>query len=154
LKNNLQQRFGPIVKVSEYNSGEECIEQINHSNSTGDIPDVVILDYELNDGAHPKAIDGIKVLRKIKSISDDTVVIMLSGHDRLQIALEAVKNGAYEYISKGENAFPVAQSALKNAIENIKSARRNDTYLKWNFYMGMFIMSMILFDVIWYCAMH
>ena len=153
LKNNLQQKFGSMLKVSEYDSGEKCIQRISQSAPTDNIPDVVILDYQLNDDTHPEAIDGIKVLRKIKSISNDTIVIMLSGHDRLQVALESVKNGAYEYIAKGENAFPVAQNALKNAIENIKSTRRNDMYLKWNFYLGMFIMSIMLFDIIWYCAM-
>jgi two-component system, OmpR family, response regulator len=147
LKHSLQQKFGSLLKVSAYTTGEECIE---HIHPFEEHPDIVILDYNLKDDEHPSAANGIKVLKALKSISDDTLVIMLSGQDTLQIAKDALKNGAYEYIAKGEKAFSSTQNILKNAINEIKSTRENNKYLKWNRNVGIFIIAMILLDVIRY----
>src|ERR1700722_19889426 len=124
LKNSLKQQFGALLKISEYSTGEACIKNMEEE------PDIVILDYYLNDDKDSDTLDGVKVLRKIKSISKDVTVIMLSGQDKLQVAIESVKNGAYEYIAKSESAFVRIQNTIKNAIENIKSERENNKYLK------------------------
>jgi two-component system OmpR family response regulator len=148
LKNSLQQQFGSSLKVSEYANGEECIQNIDNP------PDIVILDYYLNDSEHPDAMNGIKVLKEIKSASKDSIVIMLSGQDKLQVAIDSVKNGAYEYIAKSESAFVRIQNTLKNAIDNIKSERENNKYFKWNVSMAIVIISIILIDIIWYYSSH
>ncbi len=148
LKNSLMQQFGTSLQVSEYTNGEECIENISNP------PDIVILDYYLNDTEHPDAMDGLKVLKEIKSASKDCVVIMLSGQDKLQVAIDSVKNGAYEYIAKSESAFVRIQNTMKNAIENIKSERENNKYFKWNISLAIVIVSIILIDVIWYYSSH
>ncbi|HTB31512.1 MAG TPA: response regulator [Bacteroidia bacterium] len=149
LKNSLQQQFGPTLKVSEYATGEECIEHI-----VDDVPDIVILDYYLNDVEHPDAMDGIKVLKEIKSESKDSIVIMLSGQDKLQVAIDSIKNGAYEYIAKSESAFVRIENTLKNAIDNLKSEKENNKYFKWNVALAIIIASIILIDVIWYYSSH
>jgi DNA-binding NtrC family response regulator len=99
-------------------------------------------------------MNGLKVLKEIKSVAKDCVVIMLSGQDKLQVAIDSVKNGAYEYIAKSESAFVRIQNALKNATENIKSERENNKYFKWNVSMAIVIVSIILIDVIWYYSSH
>jgi len=154
LKNSLQQKFGSLLKVSEYSTGEECMQHIFKHHPMDDRPDIVILDYYLNDAKHPEAADGIKVLRELKSTSKDIIVIMLSGQDKLQVAMDSIKNGAFEYIAKSESAFIRTQNTLKNAIDNIKSARENSKYLRWNLYLGVFIIAIILLDVIWYSSTH
>jgi two-component system OmpR family response regulator len=148
LKNSLRQQFGSALKVSEYATGEECIQNMGNS------PDIVILDYYLNDDEHPDTADGIKVLREIKSISKDCTVIILSAQDNLQVAIDSIKNGAFEYIAKSESAFVRIQNTLKNAIENIKSARENSKYWRWNIAMAAIILAIILIDVIWYYSYH
>jgi two-component system, OmpR family, response regulator len=148
LKNSLQQQFGKSIKVSEYGTGEECIQDM------GNQPDIVILDYYLSDAEHPDAMDGIKAMKEIKSISKDIIVIILSGQDKLQVAIDSVKNGAYEYIAKSESAFIRIQNTIKNAIENIKSAKENNKYFKWNISLAIIIVSIILIDVIWYYSSH
>jgi two-component system, OmpR family, response regulator len=148
LKTSLTRQFGPSLKISEYTTGEECIQNIDTP------PDIVILDYYLNDDKDPDTLDGIKVLRKIKSASNDSVVIMLSGEDKLQVAIDSVKNGAYEYIVKSESAFVRIQHTLKNAIENIKSLRENNKYLKLNISFAVIILAIVLIDVIWYYSYH
>jgi len=148
LKNNLQQQFGRLLKISEYTTGEECVKNIDSP------PDIVILDYYLNDEDHPDAMNGISVMQEIKSASKDSIVIMLSGQDKLQVAIDCVKNGAYEYIVKSESAFVRIQNTLKNATENIKAARENNKFFKWNITMAVIIISIILIDVIWYYSFH
>ncbi len=148
LKNSLQQQFGSSLQVSEYTNGEECMENMDNS------PDIVILDYYLNDEEHPDAMNGLKVLKEIKSISKDIIVIMLSGQDKLQVAIDSVKNGAYEYIAKSESAFVRIQNTLKNATENIESERESNKYMKWNIAMGVVIAAIIIIDVIWYYSSH
>lgn len=57
-------------------------------------PDVIILDLRLPDG------DGLKLLPKLKAESPSTNVIVVTAHGNERIAVEAMKNGAYEYLSK------------------------------------------------------
>ena len=45
-------------------------------------------------------MDGIEVLEKIFEITSDTSVVMISGHGTIDTAVEALKKGAYDFISK------------------------------------------------------
>ena len=56
--------------------------------------DVIIMDIKM-----PK-MDGLEALEKIQAIAPDTPVIMISGHGTIETAVDAVKKGAFDYISK------------------------------------------------------
>ncbi|KYO66969.1 sigma-54-dependent transcriptional regulator [Thermovenabulum gondwanense] len=60
----------------------------------GFLPDVVILDLRLPDS------DGIKVMESIKAIERDTIVILITAYGDTKTAVEAVKKGAYDFITK------------------------------------------------------
>ena len=60
------------------------------------LPDVAIIDVKLDKGDN----DGIELLSHIKSKNKDVPVIMISGHATVQIAVEAIRLGAYEFIEK------------------------------------------------------
>ncbi len=56
--------------------------------------DLVLLDYQLPDG------DGIGVLRKIHELDPDTLVLMLTAHKDVDLVVESMKAGAFDYATK------------------------------------------------------
>lgn len=56
--------------------------------------DVIIMDIKM-----PK-MDGLEALERVAILAPDTPVVMISGHGNIETAVEAVKKGAYDYISK------------------------------------------------------
>ncbi|MGP8215498.1 MAG: response regulator [Bacteroidia bacterium] len=145
LKNSLTSEFKKGLEIATFTSGEECLENVNGK------PDIVVLDYLLNNDEHPQSMDGIKVLKEIKKMDyRNILVIMVSGQDKLQVALDSIKNGAYEYVTKSESTFVRIRNIIKNAIEGIKSERENKNYTKWNIALGVTILLIVLFDIIYY----
>ena len=78
------------------------------------LPDVAILDVKLDKGDN----DGIELLVHLKKIDKDIPTIMISGHANVQMAVDSLKLGAFEFIQK-----PFSSERLLNfinrAIENI-----------------------------------
>ena len=84
------------------------------------LPDIAVIDVKLDKGDK----DGIELLKKIKSITDLVPVIMISGHANVEMAVESLKLGAYEFITK-----PFAPEQLLNfvsrGLENISLRKEN-----------------------------
>ncbi len=76
-------------KTDEAADGEEGLKKFSSANF-----DLVICDIKM-----PK-IDGLEFLQKATEINPDVPVIMISGHGNIETAVEAVKKGAFDYISK------------------------------------------------------
>ncbi|HEY0029868.1 MAG TPA: response regulator [Bacteroidia bacterium] len=86
------------AKIHSFQTASACLNEIKLK------PDAVILDYYL-DAVYPDAKNGIDVLREIKKSSPRTKVIMLSAQDSLNIAIDCMENGAYDYVSKSQSSF-------------------------------------------------
>jgi len=56
-------------------------------------------DIILSDIKMPK-MDGIEVLEKLQELTPETPVVMISGHGNIETAVEAIRKGAFDYISK------------------------------------------------------
>jgi two-component system, NtrC family, nitrogen regulation response regulator NtrX len=76
-------------KIDEAGDGEEGLKRFAEK-----AYDIVLCDIKM-----PK-VDGIEFLEKAKEINPDVPVIMISGHGNIDTAVEAVKKGAFDYISK------------------------------------------------------
>ena len=75
-------------------------------------PSIVLTDIKM------PGMDGIRVLRKIKEESPDTEVIMITGHGDMELAIESLKFGATDFITKPINDDAL-EIALKRANEKI-----------------------------------
>jgi two-component system OmpR family response regulator len=145
LKDTLDTEFKNKLDISIFTSGEECLKNINGK------PDLVILDYFLNEDGSLNSMNGIEVLKEIKKTDyRDIMVVMLSGQDKLQIALDSIKNGAYEYVTKSESAFVRIKNIIKNATVGLVSQRSNKSYIRWNVILGIIISLIIFMDIIYY----
>src|SRR6201987_1649662 len=76
-------------KIDEAGDGEEGFRKFREKEY-----DVILCDIKM-----PK-MDGIEFLEKSKELNPDLPIIMISGHGTIETAVEAVKKGAYDYISK------------------------------------------------------
>ncbi len=119
LKDYLSERFLYELKVFE--TGEEALQNL-HLN-----PEIVILDYHLS-SQNREAKNGVQVLQAIKEAHPDTQVIMLSGQDKLEVAVESMRYGAYDYVVKGETAFNRIENVITNVSELHKARTINQGY--------------------------
>ncbi len=87
------------------------------------MPDVAILDVKLDKGDN----DGIQLLTHIKSKNYDVPVIMISGHANIEMAINSLKHGAFEFVEK-----PFDRTRLLNfinrAVENLNLKNQNKEY--------------------------
>ncbi len=87
------------------------------------LPDVAILDVKLDKGDN----DGIELLSHIKTKNKEIPVIMISGHANIEMAINSLKKGAFEFIEK-----PFDQTRLLNfvsrAVENFNLKKQNKEY--------------------------
>ena len=87
-------------RIESFLSGEECMKRI------GEKPDIIIQDYLL------EGMDGIEVLKATKKLYPHTEFIFLSGQDSVDVAINTMKLGAFDYIVKD-------QMALKKMVDKI-----------------------------------
>lgn len=97
-------KMNPDHEVFHYATGKECIQHL-HLN-----PDIVSLDYSLPDTT------GEEVLRQIKDHNKNIGVVILSGQQDITTAVQLLKEGAYDYITKDDTT----KDRLFNAIERLK----------------------------------
>ncbi|MBN9299557.1 MAG: sigma-54-dependent Fis family transcriptional regulator [Filimonas sp.] len=98
--------LNPDFEVKKFSSASMLMEALHEK------PDVITLDYSLPDAT------GIDLLEKIKERSPDTKVIVVSGQNDIQTAIDLLKKGAYDYIIKNENTTDHLWITLQNLREH------------------------------------
>jgi DNA-binding NtrC family response regulator len=99
--------------VLEAENGEETLSMIGREEI-----DLVILDIKM------KGMDGIEVLEKIKEMIPELPVIMISGHGTIQIAVDAAKKGAFDFVEKPPDLNRLLIT-VRNALQSSELIREN-----------------------------
>jgi two-component system, NtrC family, nitrogen regulation response regulator NtrX len=105
-------------KIDEASDGDEGLKKFREKTY-----DVILCDIKM-----PK-IDGIEFLQKAGEINKDIPIIMISGHGNIETAVEAVKTGAYDYISKPPDLNRLLIT-IRNAMDRSNLATEAKTLKK------------------------
>jgi two-component system nitrogen regulation response regulator GlnG len=79
------------VKVITASDGQQAMRQIQSPTAA---PDVVLLDVSM------PGLNGMEVLRRVREITDDLPVVLITAHADIRQSVEAMKEGAYHYLAK------------------------------------------------------
>ncbi len=105
LKRLLQQKNW-LISIAE--NGKKAKAAIQ-----GKLIDLAIVDYKLED------TNGIEIIEYIVQHSPDTKIVMLTAYGNVDLAVEAIKKGAYDFLQKdGEPQF--TKHVVERALENVK----------------------------------
>ncbi|NJK95832.1 MAG: sigma-54-dependent Fis family transcriptional regulator [Bacteroidales bacterium] len=96
--------LNPDYEVESFFNARDFLKELNRT------PDVVTLDYRLPD------MLGMDVLKRIKEENEDIQVILISEQDDIQVVVELLKHGAYDYIVKSNDI----RERLINTVSNIR----------------------------------
>ena len=99
-----QLSLNPDFEIYVFNNGTDLLKALDQE------PDLITLDYHLPD------ITGGEILKKVRDYLPLTPVLIISGQQDVSTALELLKNGAYDYLVKGDDLV----NRLRNVIQNIR----------------------------------
>lgn len=117
---DIRELIGDILRDEGYavrlaGSSDECMAAI-----TEEAPALMILDIWLKD-SH---MDGIDILKTVKRDNPDVPVVIISGHGNIEIAVAAIKQGAYDFIEKPFNIDQL-MVVVSRAMETSRLRREN-----------------------------
>ncbi|MGV8134461.1 MAG: sigma-54-dependent transcriptional regulator [Mangrovibacterium sp.] len=98
----------PDYEIRSFGTGKDCLDHLNEE------PQVITLDYRLPD------MKGLEVLKQIKETNPETQVILISEQDDIEVVVELLKLGAYDYIVKSRDI----KERLLNTVNNIRQGSR------------------------------
>ena len=141
LTDYLTTHFSGIV-VTQYKSGEEALSdnlKVQH---------LVLLDFHLSSNNH-QGKNGLQVLKELGSTYIDLPVIVLSVQENREIAMNSIKDGAWDYIIKNELAFDrlgieVAKLMDRSEFESKHSDRVK--FVRFSLVMVTVLFFLILFS--------
>ena len=117
---DIRDLIGDILKDEGYSvrlagNSDDCMTAINE-----EVPSLMILDIWLKDSR----MDGIDILKSVKRDNPDVPVVIISGHGNIEIAVAAIKQGAYDFIEKPFNIDQLLV-VVTRAMETSRLRREN-----------------------------
>ena len=109
--------------IESFTSGEECLNNLTKE------PDLIVLDYLL-DGVDRDAMNGIKVLDKIKEFNAEIPVVILSAQDKIDVAINCMHHAAFDYVVKSETAFMRLLKIINSIFEMNKLKKQVNWYME------------------------
>ncbi|MGD0016357.1 MAG: sigma-54 dependent transcriptional regulator [Verrucomicrobiia bacterium] len=104
------------LRIAEAGDGAEAIRQV-----AAERPDLVVMDIRMG------ASNGLEVLRKLRGLDPKLLVIMMTAYGTTQTAIEAMKLGAYDYLSKPLDV-PKLKALIASALKTAHDMRRVVSY--------------------------
>ena len=142
IKDYLSERY--IFEMKTFENGELAMSDIEKLT-----PEIVVLDYHLS-ANNKDAKNGIEILKEIRIKSPDTKVIMFSGQDNIDIAMESMRNGAYDYIIKGETAFHKMEGTVNRLGEMHKLSSINKAQKRTITILAVAFSIFVLLDILYF----
>lgn len=106
--------LNPDFEVDFFSNGKDCIAELHKA------PQIITLDYSLPD------LSGEEILKQIKAIDPAINVIIISGQENISTAVNLLKQGAYDYITKDEETKDRLLNSLNNALKNVNLVQEID----------------------------
>jgi len=132
IKETLGKHFFKNVQI--FQSGEDCLDRIHET------PDLVILDYGLG------TMNGLDVLRQIKSINPNIQVIFLSAQEKMDVAINSLKYGAFDYLEKTDASLQRMVHQVRKILNLNKIMAENSRYATLS--KGFFVTTAVLMAII------
>ncbi|MEI7801722.1 MAG: response regulator, partial [Bacteroidota bacterium] len=120
---------------------EDCLRNLDLN------PDYIILDYNLN-SVNTSAANGLEILKKIKEEKPDVFVIFLSGQEKIEIAVDTIKYGAYDYVVKNQSSFLRIENCLINIHKNLRLAYLAKVYRFSTFVLGGILLGIVIMAIL------
>ena len=124
-----------------FSTGEDCISQLDKN------PKIIFLDYWLN-SQNADAMNGLQALKAIKQKSPKTEVVIVSSQDKIEVAVNVMKNGAFDYIIKGEGAFHRAQQVVFNILKYSQMEKQANMYKRLTLIFGFSFLAVLFIIVV------
>ncbi len=99
--------LNPDFEVSFFENGTDFLAHLHEA------PSIITLDYALPDTT------GEEILRHIKEVQPDIPVLIISGQQEIGTAVDLLKLGAFDYITKDDETKDRLLFAIKNALQNV-----------------------------------
>src|SRR6202000_753186 len=106
----------PEIELTTASSGEEGLKLIPRLK-----PDLVIMDIRMG------GISGLETLRRIRQIDSKLLVILMTAYGTTQMAIEAMKLGAYDYLLKPFDV-PKLKEIVANALKTARDMKQVVSY--------------------------
>lgn len=126
--------------VRSFFSGNDCISAIEK----GENPDIVVQDY------HMEGLNGIDVLKKVKKLSPESEFVFLTANESIEVAVNVIKFGAYDYVVKDEVALDKVTDKIKKIIKLKKLEHKNEQIRKYMIASMIVLILIVLVSVGYY----
>ena len=104
----------PEFRVECFLSGKECLSNLYRN------PTIITVDYSIPD------MTGADLLKKILKTNPEIGVIMISGQEDITVAIDLLKDGAFDYIVKDENTRNRLWKSVNMLLQNIRLKQENE----------------------------
>lgn len=130
-----------FLNVEAFSTGEEAINAMERQ------PRIVIQDYLLD------GMNGIEVLKRTKKIAPEAQFIFLSGQDSIDIAINTMKYGAYDYIVKDQMALKKLVNKMTKILSITQLEKSNKRYrtgvILFFIFLSLFIIVIIAMAIMY-----